>query len=67
MNIFGERLKELRNEKGFTIMELGKSLGVSHTAISRWEKGQRTPNIDVLILCAKFFQVSTDYLCGFED
>lgn len=67
MEIFAERLKELREEEGLSIVELGKAIGVSHAAISRWENCQRVPNIIYVAALAKYFKVSTDYLCGLED
>lgn len=67
MKIFAERLKDLRQEKGLTTFELGKELGFSNASISRWETEDRIPNIEVLVAIAKYFKVSTDYLCGLED
>ncbi len=67
MKIFAERLKELRLEEGLSIDELGKRLNYSHAAISRWENEVRIPNIEVLVDIAKYFKVSTDYLCGLEN
>ena len=67
MKIFGERLKELRQEEGLSITELGEKIGMSHAAISRWENDLRIPNIEALVAIAKYFKVSTDYLCGLED
>ncbi len=67
MKIFSERLKELRLEEQLSVQDLGKAIGVSHAAISRWENGLRVPNIIYLVALAKFFKVSTDYLCGLED
>ena len=67
MKIFAERLKELRVEKGMNIVQLAKEMGVSHAAISRWESEIREPNLENLVLIAKYFKVSTDYLCGLED
>ena len=67
MKIFAERLKDLRNEKGLTIMQLAKEIGFSHAAISRWGAEIRIPNIEALVEIAKYFKVSTDYLCGLED
>ena len=66
-NIFAKRLKELREEKNVSALQLSKELRVSASTILRWEKGQRLPNIDALILLAKYFKVSTDYLCGLEE
>lgn len=66
-NKFAERLKELREDKNLSPKQLGRQIGVSDVAIYRWESKQRTPNIDVLILLAQFFNVSSDYLLGLED
>ena len=67
MKVFAERLKELRTEMGLSTTNLGKAIGVSHVAISRWEREMRIPNIENLVALAKFFKVSTDFLCGLED
>ena len=67
MSSLAKRLKELREEKGLTQIELGKQLNISQSAISNIEKGQRTASIDVLILLAKFFAVTVGYLLGVED
>ncbi len=64
---FGERLKELRIEKGLKQMELAKSVGLSGTAIGHWERNERVPNLDAVISLGKFFHVSIDYLAGLED
>lgn len=67
MNRFAPQLKELREEKGLTQSELAKELGFTQSAIAKWENGERNPSLDVLILIAKYFDVSTDYLLGLED
>ena len=67
METFAERLKELRTEKNLTQVELAKATSLSKSAISFWESGERTPNINAIIVLAKFFEVSADYLIGLED
>lgn len=67
MNIFIKRLKEIRKDKGLSMSELANKIGVSTNTISRWERGERIPNLEALVALAKFFKVSTDYLCGLED
>lgn len=67
MKIFAERLKDLRKEKSLSLKELGKAIGVSDIAISRWENQLRIPNIENLKQLAIFFGVTTDYLLGLED
>ena len=60
-NVFCERLKELRIEKGVGQIELAKELGVSKGIISLLENGLREPKLSNLITLAKYFEVSTDY------
>ena len=67
MNTFSNRLKELREEKGLSILQLSKEINYSDVTIGRWERGLRTPNMDALIVLSKFFRVTIDYLCGLED
>ncbi len=67
MRKFGERLKELREERGLTQVQLSKLTGISNTSISRWEHGQADVFGDWLIILSKFFGVSADYLLGLED
>ena len=67
MDIFAERLKELRMEKGFSQPQLAKATGISPNAICYWENQKRVPSANAIITLAKFFNVSTDYLLGLED
>lgn len=67
MKEFAERLKELRMEEKLSTTELGKAIGVSSITISRWERGLRIPNIENLVAVAKYFKVTTDFLCGLVD
>ena len=64
---FKERLKELRLEKGLTQTELANKTKISQAGIAKWETGDRTPNMEYLIILAKFFGCSADYLLGLED
>lgn len=66
-NLFKERLRELRQEKGIGQKALAKQIDISHGAISLWENGQREPTMSNLIVLAKYFGVSVDYLIGLED
>ena len=67
MKIFAERLKLLRQEQNISAEKLAKEIGVSKMAISLWERDERTPSAEVIVLVAKYFKVSADYLCGLED
>ena len=66
-NIFCEKLKELRIEKGVGQIELAQAINVSKGIISLWENGLREPKLSNLIALANFFEVSLDYLVGLEN
>ena len=67
MEIFAKRLKELRREKGLSITQLANELGLSYNAIRRWELQMQIPNIEMLVLIARYFNETPGYLLGFED
>ena len=69
MNKFGERLKELREEKKLSQRELVIKLNcqITQSAIAMWENHKRVPNLDAVIILAQFFGVSLDYIAGLED
>ena len=67
MEIFAERLKELRIERGLSQSELARRTGLSRIAINHWEHCNRLPMATAIIILAKFFGVSADYLLGLED
>ncbi len=66
-NVFGERLRELRQERCESIRDVGKKLFVSSESISTYERGKAFPRMDVFIDLAKYYNVTTDYLLGLSD
>lgn len=64
-NIFN--LRDLRFGKNLTQEELGSALGLTKSAISNYENGNRLPDINVLVLYSRFFGVSIDYIVGNGD
>ena len=67
MAVFSERLKELRKAKGLSQRALAEAVGMSDTGIQNYELKVRTPNADIIIKLADYFEVSTDYLLGCSD
>lgn len=67
LELFAFRVKKLRKAQKLSQQELAEVLGLTQTMISGIESGLRTTTIEKLILLAKFFQVSTDYLLGLKD
>ena len=61
------KLKELREEKGFTQTQLAEYLNIKQNTYSQYENEKRQLPIDVLIKLARYYSVSTDYILGLED
>lgn len=59
---FNERLIELRKEAGLSQESLAERLNISRQAISKWERGESTPDIDNLKVLGQIYNVSMDYL-----
>lgn len=64
--MFAERLRTLRKSKGLTQLELAKLLGVSTSTIGMYEQGRREPELNFVMKIASYFQVSSDFILGFE-
>lgn len=63
----GNRIRELRAKKGVTLTELEDSTGLSTSAVSQYENGNRKPKIETWQKLADYFGVSVGYLQGIED
>ena len=60
---FGERIKELRKQKGLTQRQMAESFGITERNYQRYEASD-SPSNETLIKLADFFEVTTDYLLG---
>ncbi len=61
------RIKTVRKEKGFTQKQLAEILGVATGTLQQYELGKREPSFETLVILAKKFRVSADYLLGISD
>ena len=61
------RIRELRLEKGLTIKALATELNIKESTLSKYERAEREPSIEALILLSGFFNVSVDYLVGKDN
>lgn len=64
---FGEKLKILRKEKGYSQEEFAGLLNVSRQAVSKWESDRGTPETDKLLQISNMFGVTLDYLLKTES
>ena len=61
------KLKELRTEAGLTQEQVAEKLGVTRSAIARWESGKGIPDISNLILISDYFNISLDEMIKGDD
>ena len=61
------RLQQLRAEKGYSQEELAEKLEISRQAVSKWERGESSPDTDNLIRLAKLYNMSLDELLNVKN
>jgi transcriptional regulator with XRE-family HTH domain len=66
MEMTSERIKALREARGWTQAELARRLNITRNGVNSWEQGLSMPSPACLVDLAKLFSVSTDYLLGVE-
>lgn len=65
MSILGDRLRELRESKGWSQKYVALKLGIKQSSTyANWEYGIRDPDTETLSKLADLFEVKTDYLLG---
>lgn len=62
--MFDERLKNMREARGLTQKEISEALNINPRTYASYEKNEREPNSEILILFSKYFGVTVDYLLG---
>lgn len=67
MKRFGDRLRELRIERGLNQEELANIFHTGKASICNYEKNARLPDAEKIAAYAKFFDVSVDYILGKDD
>ncbi len=66
-NNVAKNITELRILNNMTQLELAEKLNYSDKTVSKWERGESTPDISVLVEIADLFSVSLDYLVKSES
>lgn len=61
------KLKELRLIKGISQQEIADYLHCTAVTYSRYENGNRSPSLDLLVKLADYFDVTIDYILGREN
>ena len=66
-SVFGNRVKKLRLDNGYSMQDLANKINVTKSSINMWENGGSIPKDNILIELSKLFNVSIDYLLGNEE
>lgn len=61
-----DRIKALRESRGWTQAELARRMNMTRNGINSWEQGLSMPSPQSLVDLSRLFSVSTDYLLGVE-
>ena len=67
MTTLGNRLRELRKEKGLYQKDLASLLDITIRGYQVYEEDKNYPILDKIIFLADYYNVSLDYLCGRSD
>ena len=59
-----DRIKQLREQAGYSQAQLAKRLDVTRSSVNAWEMGLSMPTTQYVVTLAKLFHVSADYLLG---
>ena len=66
-NKLSQRIKELRIENSYNQGTLAELCKVKQSCVSKWERGETIPDVEMIIVLSEIFNVSTDYLIGVKD
>ena len=62
--LLGAFIAENRKRQGMTQQQLAQVLHVTDKAVSKWERGESSPDLSLIVPIANFFCVTTDELLG---
>lgn len=60
-------LREVRKSKGLTQKEVADALLISKDSLSRYERGEQDPRLDVAIRLSKYYKISMDMLFEIKE
>lgn len=61
-----DRLRELRDMNNLSKVEMAQKLSINKSSITRYESGEIKPTLDIMIKISHAFNVSLDWLAGFD-
>ena len=67
MKIFGERIRSLRESMNYSQVKFAEIFGIGQSSVVRYEKGEASPALELLVKIADYYDVSLDYILGRTD
>ena len=67
MSVFGQRLKEARKQRGWSLTKAEAMLGISVNRITAYENRGEEPHLQMVVKISEVLNVSLDWLCGRSD
>ena len=55
-------LKIIRKQKKLSQLKVAMDLSISREALSHYENGKRSPDVDMLVILSRYYNVSIDFL-----
>ena len=65
--MLNQRIRQLRQARSMSQVDLTKRLNVTKQSVSNWENDNIQPSIEMLVKLSAVFSVSTDYLLGLDS
>ena len=67
MNVCGERIRALRESMKYSQMKFAQIFDLGQSSVVRYEKGEASPALELLVKIADYYDVSLDYILGRTD
>ena len=65
--IFYQRIRDLRIDHDISQAEIAKIIGTSQSYSAQYESGKRSIPFERVIILARYYNVSLDYIAGLVD
>jgi len=66
-DVFPSRLKKAREYNGLTQLEVAKTIKINRTTYTNYEAGRNEPNLEILAMLSKLYDVKSDWLIGLSS
>ena len=64
LSVFSKRMEQVISRRGRSVPSIANDLNIATSTLTRYERGERMPSLDMLLLISSYFKVSIDWLVG---